>query len=66
MSIIVWRTGTGERLSTVSAVRDMPRLGPWRNVLGWPVAGVPWRERGVPGLRDGGCILGGFLGEQDI
>ena len=44
MSIIVWRTGTGERLSTISAVRDMPRLGPWRNVLGWPVAGVPWQK----------------------
>lgn len=43
MSIIVWRTGTGERLSTISAVRDMPRLGPWRNVLGWPVAGI-WKD----------------------
>lgn len=45
MNIIVWRTGTGERLSTISAVRDMPRMGPWRNILGWPVAGVPWWQR---------------------
>lgn len=43
MNIIVWRTGTGERLSTISAVRDMPRMGPWRNILGWPVAGI-WKD----------------------
>ena len=59
MSIIVWRTGTGERLSTISAVRDMPRLGPWRNVLGWPVAGVPWHQV----RRDGWGLPWGFSGK---
>ena len=59
MSIIVWRTGTGERLSTISAVRDMPRLGPWRNVLGWPVAGVPWHQL----RRDGWGLPWGFSGK---
>ncbi|CAJ1412673.1 unnamed protein product, partial [Effrenium voratum] len=38
LAILVWKTGTGERLSCLSALRDMS-FDCWRNVLGWPVAG---------------------------
>ena len=37
----------------------MPRLGPWRNVLGWPVAGVPWHQL----RRDGWGLPWGFSGK---
>ena len=49
LSILVWRTGTGERLHCLAAVRDMPRAGPWRNIIGWPVAGVSGSDCGRGG-----------------
>ncbi|CAK9105242.1 77 kDa echinoderm microtubule-associated protein [Durusdinium trenchii] len=64
LSILVWRTGTGERLHCLAAVRDMPRAGPWRNIIGWPVAGV-WKKSYAQSDVNAVCQSYGSGGQPD-
>eukprot|EP00439_Symbiodinium_sp_Y106_P073349 s1968_g13.t2 len=42
LNVLVWKTGTGERISKMSSLRDS-QFSCWRLPLGFPVAGV-WRQ----------------------